>query len=164
MRTGRLRVIASGEVDHTTTTLFTRTIRKLIAWAGTALAMIFTWIQFKQFPLDMLASSYTPILLWHGGLALYYVSWVFGTKFDVDVQELVYVSFPRRGQVPVHGFVTVLLLVVAGAALLWTERDIQKFAIAIDIFIVADHVAWRYLIWLVKNVVRTSKNAYTQRG
>jgi hypothetical protein len=104
-----------------------------------------------------LANSTTPLLLWHGGLSLYYLSWVFGTRFDVNIQELVYTGFPRRGKVPVHGFMTIFLLVAIAAILLWTERSAQRFAIALNIFIVVDHLAWIYLRWLLKDVVSISR-------
>src|SRR5439155_15721224 len=41
---------------------------------------------------------------------------------------------------------------------------IQRFAIALNVFIVVDHLAWRYLIELLKNVVCTSQNIYRQKG
>jgi hypothetical protein len=163
MRIKKLRASAAVDADHTTTTRFTRRVRLLIGWGGATLALLFTWIQFRNFPFGILANSTTPILLWHGGLTLYYISWVSGTKFDVDVQELVYVSFPRRGKMPVHGFLIILLLVVVAAVLLWTEGHIQKFAIAINIFVFIDHLAWMYLIRFIKGVVSNSKNIYRER-
>jgi hypothetical protein len=90
------------------------------------------------------------------------MSWVFGIRFDVDVQELVYAEVPRGIRYRYTAFITLLLLVAAGAVLLWTERAVQRFAIALNIFIVVDHLAWRYLIWFLKEVICTSQNTYIQ--
>jgi hypothetical protein len=161
-RARRRRTPKGWRSPYKSPTWFTRTIRTLIGLASTALLLIFTLINFRHFPTDIIASTTTPLVLWQSALWLYYFSWAYGTLFDVNVQEDVYVAFPERGRVPVHGFIVVLLLTVAGAALLWTARDIQRFAIAIDIFIVVDHLAWIYLIWLIRPVVEDSKTTFVQ--
>lgn len=164
----RKKLLGDAAADDLTIMRFTRTVRKSIKLLSGALAAIFVWIQFSNFPLvDIVSSSITPILLWHGGLALYFTSWVAGSSFDVDVQEQVYASFPRRGSVPAHGFVMILLIAVGGTILFWTERHIQRFAIAISIFFVIDQLSWRYLIWLLNTnlkVVPTSEKTYKDAG
>src|SRR2546430_1347022 len=107
-RKKRLRVIGAVDVEDTPVDIldpkirFTQIVRGLITFASAILVVIFAWIQFSKLPFGILANSTTPIVLWHGGLALYYASWVFGTRFDVSVQELVYYSFPKKGKVPIH--------------------------------------------------------------
>lgn len=158
-----LKIKRSHALDRSTTT-FTRTIRTLINGAGGVLGFSFVWLVFKDFPLSTFMETYTtPLLLWHVALSLYYISWIFGSNFDVDVQEEVYYEMPKGGQVPFHGFFTIVALVGAAILLGWSAGDIQRFAIAIDIFIIVDHAAWQYLIWLLKPVIRTSRRTYKER-
>jgi hypothetical protein len=148
---------------YISTTLFTRGVRALIVRAGPIFGAIFVWLQFQDFPIHaFMANESTPMLLWHIGLSLYYISWIEGTNFDVDGQELVYIAFPERGRVPFHGIGTIVALIGAGVLLAWTAGDIQRFAIALDIFIIVDHVAWRYLGWLLKDVVQQSETRYQE--
>jgi hypothetical protein len=141
---------------------YTRSVRRLITGLSNALVLIFASIQLRNFPVDIIFNSTTPVVLWHIGLGVYFASWIYGTKFDVDVQELVYDEFPSQGKMPVHGLVVILLLAVGAIILLWTQEHIQRFAIAISIFFVVDHLAWLYVIRFVKPIVTSSRKKYKE--
>src|SRR4051794_17038958 len=108
-------------------TLYTRRIRQLISAGNLILVAAFAFVQLSKIPISIVANDTAPTILWHTGLALYYASWVFGTRFDVDVQELVYHEFPEQGRVPAHGYAVIAVLVIVAAILLWTEENVRRF-------------------------------------
>jgi hypothetical protein len=104
----------------------------------------------------------SPDIVWHAALIIYYSSWVAGTLFDTDMQELAYREFPRRGKWPGHAIAVVIILSAVAAALCWAEGDIKRFSVVLVLFIIVDHGAWRYLIWYLGPSVRKTELAYQE--
>jgi hypothetical protein len=141
-------------------TLFARRARQVIGWTGAVLAFFFAWLQIKEVPAQSIINSLTPDLIWRGAIVAYYLSWVKGTLFDTDVQELVYETVPNEGKWPLHSLAIVLLIGIAAAMLCWTQGDIKMFALALTVFVLIDHIAWRYLIWLLRPSIEQSERKY----
>jgi hypothetical protein len=138
-------------------------IQMAIKVVGGLLAGIFTWLQLKDFPFIPLLESAPPEALLKFVIATYYFSWVFGTSFDVKLQQSVYVSDPSRGRLTWAGAVALVVLAVIAAILLWVSDSTKEFAAVLNVFVLADLLTWRYhLIPRTSPIIRASKNIYVQ--
>jgi hypothetical protein len=71
-------------------------------------------------------------------LVLYYFCWVFGTKFDVTMQKLVYVVDPAKSYLRIGSVAMVVLLPAVAIILLWARGDEKKFAAAFSAFLIVN--------------------------
>jgi len=124
---------SKGEVDN----LASRA-RLAIKIVSGVLALIFTWVQFKDFRVAPLLDGISPPLFLKLILAFYYFCWVSGVSFDVTTQQLVYVKDPRRGQMAWDAVSAVVVLAAVSAILLYASDDDQKFAATLTIFVLAN--------------------------
>jgi hypothetical protein len=146
-------------------TLYMRSIRWAIWAMASGLGLWFTWLQIRNLDIAPVLNEKTPDLIWKGSLVIYFLSWVSGTNFDTDYQELVLVRLNRENTWPIQSVLALVALFVVAAALLWTvrpeidaagERNIKRFAVILCAFIVIDHAAWRYLIWFLQPATEAS--------
>ncbi len=134
--------------------------RLSIKIVGGILALIFTWLQFKEYPLAPFVESTQPELLRKLTLAVYYFCWVFGTSFDVSTQQAVYVSDPKKGRMSWDTIAAVLTLLLVVGILLWASDDDKKFAAVLTVFVLANIGLWLYLLRRVEPIIRASESFY----
>ncbi len=138
-------------------------IQRAIKIIGGTLAAIFTWLQVKDFPFIPLLESAPPEALRRFVIAIYYFSWVFGSSFDVRIQQSVYVRDPSRGRLKTTGVVAVLVLAVTFAMLLSVSGNLREFVGMLNAFVLADLLTWQFLfIARTTPIIRASEAVYVQ--
>ncbi|MCP9626674.1 hypothetical protein NML43_06200 [Rhodopseudomonas palustris] len=130
----------------------------------TGLAVVFTVLQFRGISVEPVMTSAASQVIWRAALIAYFWCWRFGCIRDTDIQELVYVSMPNRGQWPLRSYGIVVLLIAVAIALVATEGNIIWFSIALTVFFVVDHVGWRHLVKVLAKQGKDSADAYTRQG
>lgn len=108
-------------------TLFARRVRFSIGVIASGLGFFFAWLQFKDVEFQYVVNALSPDFIWKLALVLYYFGWVFGTKFDTDIQEMAFVSLCTKRQWPIQSLGVLVLLAGVAAALCWTERQYRAF-------------------------------------
>jgi hypothetical protein len=91
--------------------------RLAIQIVGGGLALIFTWLQVKDFPIKPFVENIEPQVFLKLILAFYYSCWVFGLSFDVTTQQAVYVKDPSRGRFSWDAISAVVALAIVAAVL-----------------------------------------------
>lgn len=112
----------------------------IVAWI---LAGTFIWLQWKDyFSLRDVADSLSKTAIIKVALSIYYFSWIFACRFDLKIQESVYLIDPKKGALPKSFFwLTPLFLLVAGA-LLWAADHDAYLALFLSLFFIVDTVVW----------------------
>ena len=147
-------------IDRNTKIIFARRTRQVIWSISTGLLLLFGYLQFRNVSVSAVVGTLDASLVWHVALIIYYSSWIFGTRFDTDIQELAYEQFPHKEKWPLQAFGVVAILAVVAGALCWAEGNIERFAVALVIFMVVDHASWRYLIWYLRPAEIQSEEIY----
>lgn len=101
--------------------------------------------------------------VWSSALVLYFFAWIWGTLFDVNVQELVYLSAENRGSLPKEALLLASVLFVVGGVLLWVSTFTQFVAVLV-VFFLLDHAGWRWLVRYLRPSIQASREAYTAVG
>jgi hypothetical protein len=134
--------------------------RLSIKIVGGVLALIFTWLQFKEYELVPFVASTQPVFLRKLTLAIYYFCWVFGTSFDVSTQQAVYVTDPKKGRMSWDTIGAVLTLLLVVGILLWASENEKRFAAVLTVFVLTNILLWLYLLQRVQPIIRASENFY----
>ncbi len=129
---------------------------------GGALALLFTWIQLKDFPVVPLLESTKAGFVLRLALAVYYFSWIFGTSFDVSVQQSVYVRDADRGHLGWRAIAAIGLFGATAAIFLWASDDEKWFAATLTGFIIANIIGWLVLVRRVTSIIYMSLLTYDQ--
>lgn len=127
--------------------------RLAISVIGGLLALAFGWVQLKDFPFIPLLESTQAEFVLKVALALYYFSWVFGTNFDVKLQQDVYVRDRDHGRLGWRAASAIAGFGVVAAALLWVSDDEKRFAAVLTVFVVMNAVGWRVVMTRVTSIV-----------
>jgi hypothetical protein len=151
------------EPDQYEKTLFARTVRRTIGAASTILAVLFALAQTSDVAIEDIINPKVSSAIWRIALTIYYASLTTGLWFDTNIQELAYASAPNRGKLPWHSIAVAFMFCAAFAALLWTRGKIQPFSVMLAGFALIDHVAWRYLILVMRPVIAKSETTYMSR-
>jgi hypothetical protein len=117
---------------------FVRLVRRCITLIAFGLGSAFTWVQLKDLRFGSVISSVDPDATRQILLAIYYWCWVYGAKFDVDIQDT---AFSRNiGTVKevlrAISFI-VVFGIVAGILFLVSKYD-QAFAVALAFFLLSN--------------------------
>jgi hypothetical protein len=154
----------SREPDQYEKTLFARAVRRTIGIVSGILAVLFALVQTSDIAIEDIVNPKASSVIWRIALIIYYASLTTGLWFDTNIQELAYASVPNRGKMPWHSVAVVALFGAGFAALLWTRGKIQAFSIMLAGFALIDHVAWRYLIWIIRPAIVKSEAIYMSRN
>ena len=99
-----------------------RYTRLAITIIGGVLALVFTWLQIRDIPFPVIFQSTKPEFIQRFTLVLYYLCWIAGSRFDVSIQEAVYVNDPRFGRYGVETIAIILLFQNSGGSSLMGKR------------------------------------------
>jgi hypothetical protein len=105
--------------------LFARYTKTVIWIISTLLESYFTFLQVRDAQIGAFVNTVSADIIWRIALVIYYLCWVFGTKFDTDIQELAYVEFSRKEKWPIEAIGVVLLLGAVAAVLCWAEGELD---------------------------------------
>jgi hypothetical protein len=140
---------------------FARLIRRSITLIAFGLGSAFTWVQLKDLRFGSVISSVDPDTTRQILLAIYYWCWVYGAKFDVDIQEA---AFSRnigavREVLRAIAFI-VVFGIVAGILFLVSKND-QTFAVALTLFLLSNIAGFfLYILPFVKPLFDTSRREF----
>ena len=96
-----------------------------------------------------------PALLRAVVLLLYLLSWIWGTRFDLSIQLLVYPAYKTR--VTTRPAISiVVILIVLGAILFIALYDDELVATALTIFFLANVCAWRFFVRFIEPFINAS--------
>jgi hypothetical protein len=149
----------------TDVTRFFRVFRRITEAMASLLAIFFVYLQVGEREIAKVVTLTSPDLIWKFALIIYYFAWVFGSLFDIELQEDAYVNIGRRRQEhwPLASIATLAILFVVAVALFWSEGNIQRFAVVLCIFVFVDHAAWRYLIKFSRPAKKASEEFYREK-
>jgi hypothetical protein len=142
---------------------FTRTIRSIIKLSALVLPLFFVWLRFRGVDVMPVVRTLPATVLLRASLVLYYFSWLYGTIFDTDIQELVYYTAPtEEGKVPPTAIV-VMLSIAAMFGILCAIKSFQQFLMFLVAFWLLDILSWRYLVTrLLPSVFRNSSDHFNK--
>jgi len=135
--------------------------RKAVTIVATILFGTFVWLQWRNYLTNTdFLDSIDKSLIIKVALGIYYFSWVYACRFDLKVQEDVYLKDPNKGTLPRSFFWLTPLFLVGGGALLWAaDHDVYYLAIFMSVFFVIDSVTWVALRnWAVPIAEATKKH------
>jgi hypothetical protein len=136
--------------------------RLLVRIVAGGLALLFGWLQFKDYLIGSMFANVQPELLRKATLAIYYLCWVFGANFEIGIQQEVYVKDPDRGRVPLHALGAIIGFGIVASILLWAADNDQRFAAALTCFVAANIAGWRGIyVRRVMPIIRASEKYYT---
>lgn len=96
------------------------------------------------------------------GLFLYYTSWVFGAKFDVDIEERVYAGDSLRGVLDwkTIGVLSVFTLVMM--LFFFLHKRPQFFGLGLILFVLINVLGWKAVCWRVRSTIEESEAFFTE--
>jgi len=147
-------------------TRLARAARFIIRAAFFLLPLLFAWLKLRTVGVteieQLISNASAADFVWKSALIIYFFAWVWGTLFDVNIQEIVYLEAPDRGKMPFSAIGIAAAIIVVGAVLVWVD-SFPRFVGALVVFFVIDHAAWRYLVNFLKPIIQGSQEEY-QRG
>jgi len=140
-----------------------RRARLMVRVAAFGLVLVFGWLKLHGVDLAPLAKDVTAELLFQVSLALYFLCWVAGPLSDIADQERVYLRPPtKRGQMPLGGWVTWILLTTVFGILCWVD-SYKKFSICLFAFLFLNVVTWQYLVrGVLRSTVKRLEKEYRE--
>jgi hypothetical protein len=96
----------------------------------------------RFFSLPDFVDSLSKIAVTKVALGIYYFSWIFACRFDLKIQESVYLIDPNKGALPKSFFWLTPLFLLAAGALLWAADHDTYLAIFLSLFFIVDTVVW----------------------
>jgi hypothetical protein len=144
---------------------FARTIRLIIKLSAFTLPVFFVWLRFRGVDVMPVVRTLPATVLLRASLVFYYFSWLYGTTFDTDIQELVYYTAPtEQGKVPLATIV-VMLSIAAMFGILCAVKSFQQFLMVLAGFWLLDILSWRYLVTrLLPSVFKASLAQFNKNG
>jgi len=134
-----------------------------ITVAGLILTSVFAWVLFRNvsLPPDMIKLEHE--YLQSFVLALYYLCWIAGTKFDCATQKLVYLTDPQKRKFPVTSVMVVGMLILVAAGLFGTKDNEKLFSCFLTGLVIANVLAWLHLLTRVIPIIKASAKRYRER-
>jgi len=143
-----------------------RTVRAIIAFGFIILPFFFTWLKLSHLSiaeiLQAISNASAIDYIWKGALIIYFFSWVWGCKFDVNLQEVVYIRVANAGVLPLRAFAIAGVIIAMGGVLLWVNTY-PAFVVTLTVFTLIDHLAWRYLVGFLGPPIQTSRKYYENK-
>ena len=136
-------------------------VKLMIRTVATILLFFFGWLNFKDFPyIELLDDDFADILI-KISLALYYLSWVFGTSTDLKDEEYTLLIAPNKGKIKSMAVGTIVMLGLLFAILCWA-KDFRVFSISLFLFFLVDRLGNIYLGRYIRLAIDESKKVYIE--
>jgi hypothetical protein len=91
METGNANAVSTTVTSPDVKATF-KIARMIIKAISIILLFFFAYLEFGNIPIDSIITKLDFELIYQIGIALYFLSWIFGTTFDLNTQEEVYVT------------------------------------------------------------------------
>jgi len=117
----------------------------LINTIAVLLVSLFTWLQFDTSTISLLNTQVGANILFRVTLAIYYLSWVAGSTYDLKDEEYSLKVIPNDDKITPAAVGIIILLAILFGVLCWVD-SISKFIISLDIFLIFNVISWRYLV------------------
>ncbi len=125
-------------------TKLSKNLKTTIKIYAAILILVFSFLKLKGFPLISISSQFTPEMILHISLALYFFSWAYGpTWFDIYFQELAYTQLQIK-KIPISGYFIITLLAIVFGILCYIN-SYKYFIGALFIFWTIDLLGYLYL-------------------
>ena len=138
-------------------------IEKLAWWATTfvnvvcaVLALLFGYLQFRNYQFARVIEYAQPEFLLKFTMFAFYLGWVFGPKFDIKVQKLVYVKDPHRGELTLIGFFLLITFSITAIFMLWVIDNEKIFFIALTVSMGLNIVSYFFIFHRMRPAAKVS--------
>jgi hypothetical protein len=128
-----------------------------IKWIGAILFIFFGWLQVRFLPVLSYVQNTPPEALIKGTLIAYYASWIGGCTFDTWIQQKVYVSDPKQGEVTVSLIGAIFAMFIVAFVLVWASSHQQFFALILLGFTIVNIVGWWLIVARIKPIIAASR-------
>jgi hypothetical protein len=98
------------------------------------------------------------------GLFIYYSCWVFGAKFDVDIEERVYIRDNLHGVLDWKAFGVIAILTAVMAGFFALHPYERLFPVGLAAFIGVNYLGWRTVCRRIAGPIAESIRYYEQLG
>ncbi|WP_152977734.1 hypothetical protein [Bradyrhizobium pachyrhizi] len=137
--------------------------RRMVRSIFFLLPLVFTWLKLRNLSPSDIAELISDVsardIVWKAALIIYFFAWVWGTLWDVGLQERVYLEAPNKGKMPWRAIGMAAAICTAGAVLVWVDSFV-RFVGALALFTTVDHVAWRYLVNFLQPMIQQAREEY----
>jgi hypothetical protein len=124
---------------------------------------VFTWLKLRNLSasdiLTLISDASAGDVIWKAALIIYFFAWVWGTLWDVGLQERVYLEAPNKGRMPWQAVAIAAAISALAAILVWVNTFVQ-FVGALALFTIVDHAAWRYLVSFLRPMIQLAREEY----
>lgn len=128
------------------------------------LPLAFTWLKLRNLSsleiAQLISNASASGIVWKTALVVYFFAWVWGTLWDVGLQERVYLDAPNKGKMPLQAFGMAFAILIVGAALVWVDTFLQ-FVGVLALFTIVDHAAWQYLVSFLQPMIQHARQVYS---
>ncbi|MHC2275316.1 hypothetical protein ACVME8_001927 [Bradyrhizobium diazoefficiens] len=129
------------------------------------LPLVFTWLKLRNLSsadiARLISDASAGDIVWKTALIIYFFAWVWGTLWDVGLQERVYLEAPNKGRMPWQAIGMATAIFVVGAVLVWVHTFLQLVG-ALALFTAVDHAAWQYLVRFLQPMIQMARDAYAK--
>lgn len=124
--------------------------------------ILFCYLRFKGVDIAPIDNDFMADFLFTISLVVFYFSWVFGTMFDLNVQDLVYEHTSKKSSMSKKvGAIIFTILLLAVFCILYLTDTYKKFAIVLVIFCIIDCSCRYYIIkFFVPDIIKESYKKY----
>lgn len=156
-----LAEIASAKADVHKLARRSRLAVEIVAWVlATACAFV---IITEQQVLGAIVGV-DPGILYKGALFLLYTSWVFGAKFDVDIEEKAYVRDDRKGELDWRALGVIVLLTLTLIGFFWLHSMERLFGVGLLALAAVNILTWKTVCTRIAGPIDQSMRAFTEQG
>ena len=126
--------------------------------------LVFTWLKLRNLSASDIVKLFSDAsagdIVWKAALIIYFFAWVWGTLWDVGLQERVYLEAPNKGKLPWQAVAIAAAIAIVAAVLLWVDTFVRLVG-ALALFTITDHAAWRYMVGsLFKPMIQLARDEY----
>lgn len=126
------------------------TVRWFIRGIGGLLVLLFAWLQVKDVQLGVIIENAEPNTLLRVTLAFYYLCWVGGATFDLNIQQSVYLRDRNAGMIAISAVALLISFGITATVLLFASENKRWFSIALTIFWIVGTIGF----WYIQNTIR----------
>ena len=152
-----LAEIASAKADVQKLARRSRLAVEIAAWV-LATACAFVIITEKQVLGAIVGID--PGILYKGGLFLLYTSWVFGAKFDVDIEEKTYARDDLNGTLDWRALGVIVLLTLTMIGFFWLHSMERFFGFGLLALVAVNVMTWRAVCIRINGPIEQSMKTF----
>lgn len=141
-----------------------RHARMLVRIISLILVAVFSWLRISNLSLQPIANDQSVTTILQVSLIVYFLAWTFGSSWDLNNQELVFLKAPNRGKFPFSALLVIILL-AAVFFILCQITSVRQFVLVLFLFWTINIISWRYMVSrLLKETLAYSRKSYEQKG